>query len=170
MYNFVSKIKNAIVILVQLMITVPLIVLSVSICVILMITGEIKHTVKNWHVNIKSPFSSKWIGGSFGEGYFKLPIFTFIRFNAELIKLPEGAEVKLHFDKPYLAYREVPYRKYRYVKINFNLNNSEGGDFVCNHAHVNNRFFAIYEPDRQRHSFEEVSKGTKLILSLGILI
>ena len=157
-------------ILFSLVIMSPLIVLSVSICVILMIVGEIKHTVKNWHINIKNPFSSKWIKGAFGESYFKMPIFNFIRFNAELIKLPQGSEVKPHFDEPYLAYREVPYRKYRYVKINFNLINGKGGNFVCSQACVNNCFFAIYEPDRQRHSFEKVSKGTKLILSLGILI
>ena len=157
-------------ILFSLVIMSPLIVLSVSICATLMIIAEIKHAVKNWHINIKNPFSSKWISGSFGEGYFKLPIFTFIRFDAELIKLPKGSEVKPHFDESYTSYREIPYRKYHYVKINFNLRNSKGGDFICCNAYINNRFFAVYEPDIQNHAFERVSKGTKLVLSLGILI
>ena len=157
-------------ILFSLVIMSPLIVLCVSICAILMIVGEIKHTVKNWHINIKNPFSSKWIKGAFGESYFKLPILTFIRFNAELIKLPKGSEIIPHFDGSYPSYRDIPYRKYRYIKFNFNLKNTKGGDFICDNAYINNRFFAVYEPDIQNHAFDMVSKGTKLVLSFGILI
>ena len=157
-------------ILFSLLIMSPLIVLCVSICAILMIVGEIKHTVKNWHINIKNPFFPKWISGSFGEGYSKCPLFTFIRFNAELIKLPQGSEVKPHFDASYPSYRDIPYRKYRHIKLNFNLKNTKGGDFICDNAYINNRFFAVYEPDIQNHAFDRVSRGTKLVLSFGILV
>ena len=157
-------------ILFSLAIMSPLIVLSVSICTILMIVTEIKHMVKSWDVNIKNPLSYKWIKGSFGAGYSKLPIFTFIRFNAELIKLPQGSEVKPHFDESYTSYRDTPYRKYRYIKLNFNLKNTKGGNFICGNAYLNNRFFAIYEPDIQNHAFDRVSRGTKLVLSFGILV
>jgi len=157
-------------ILFSLLIMSPLIVLCVSMCTILMIVTEIKHMIKSWHIHIKNPFSSKWIKGSFSGGYFKLPIFTFIRFNAELIKLPKESSVEPHFDESYSSYRDMPCRRYRYIRLNFNLKNSKGGDFICSKAYINNRFLAIYEPDIQYHAFNRVSKGTKFILSFGILI
>ena len=148
----------------------PLIVLCICIGAIVVIATEIKYIFKNLHVNIKNPLSYKWIKGSFGAGYSKLPILTFIRFNAELIKLPQGSEVKPHFDESYSSYRDIPYRKYRYIKLNFNLKNTKGGNFICDNAYINNRFFAVYEPDIQNHAFDRVSKGTKLVLSFGILV
>ena len=81
-----------------------------------------------------------------------------------------SAEVKPHFDESYTSYRDTPYRKYRYIKLNFNLKNTKGGNFICGNAYINNRFFAVYEPDIQNHAFDRVSKGTKLVLSFGILV
>ena len=140
------------------------------ICSILVVTQEIRYMVRNWDFKIRNPFACKWTNGCFGQGYSKMSILRFVRFNVELIKLPEGSYIKPHFDAPYRSYREFPYRTYHHVKMNFNLQNSEGGDFICQGSHINNRFLAIYEPDRHEHSFEEVSKGTKFILSLGVLI
>jgi hypothetical protein len=147
----------------------PFIVISSLLCVVLVVIQELMYMISNWDFRVINPFSNQWKEASFGAGCLKQTVLNFIRFNVTLLKLPKGCYVDPHFDQPYRSNRYFLNSKYRCIKIYFTITNSEGGDFICKNAYVNNSFVCIYEPDMHRHSFTTVTRGTKRILSLTVL-
>jgi len=104
----------------------------------------------------------KWQQGRQGGGYKKFSIVMTkfpIPWDMHLLYIPSGAEIKLHIDSV---------EGYKMYRINIILKQAkEGGKFFCPGAILNWRRIKLFRPDIMSHGVTKVSKGERLVLSVG---
>jgi len=102
---------------------------------------------------------SRWLPGRQGTGYQKLPLLRLPAVDAYLLRFPEGSHVPRHVDP-------VPGR--RHWRLNVTLvAPGDGGEFVCGRAWRLGRRVTLFRPDRDVHSVTRVTRGTRVVLSVG---
>lgn len=108
-----------------------------------------------------------WEPGRQGTGYEKLKLLNYWKFFSErkwdiyLLRYPVGSGIPRHKD---------PVPDHRHYRLNIYLWNAQAGG-VPEHDGViiSNRFFTLFRPDLFGHSVTPVTKGTRYVLSLGLV-
>ena len=81
------------------------------------------------------------------------------KFDAYLIKFPQGSEIKPHTDKV---------RTGKHFRLNIVLKHAvEGGEFICENLIINYSRIKLFRPDVEQHQVLKIKKGTRYILSIG---
>ena len=103
-----------------------------------------------------------WERGRQKSGYDKMllcRIFSPFKFDAYLIKFPQGSEIKPHTDKV---------RTGKHFRLNIVLKHAEeGGEFICENLIINYSRIKLFRPDVEQHQVLKINKGTRYILSIG---
>lgn len=104
----------------------------------------------------------KWIKGRQGTGYMKMLIITSswpLKFDAYLLKFPEGTEIPPHKD---------PVNNFKHFRLNIIIKKAkQGGEFVCKKPIFSSSRIKLFRPDKSEHSVKKVKEGTRLLLSIG---
>lgn len=106
-----------------------------------------------------------WQGGRQQSGYGKMLIAEsanrILPFDIYLLKYPQGSEIPEHTD---------PVPKRRHVRINLVLKKARtGGVFSCTDPIFQTKRLNIFFSDRP-HQVSRIEEGSRLLLSIGILI
>jgi hypothetical protein len=103
-----------------------------------------------------------WIRGRIGDGYSKLKLWSFYRFDAWILKYPPGSHTGEHLDS-------VP-TGYKHYRLNIVLRKAEGKFFGADLFHIGDRVI-LFRPDKMWHSArnEATAKHTRYVLSVGWL-
>ena len=103
-----------------------------------------------------------WEGGRQQSGYKKMLLcrmFVPFKFDAYLIKFPQGSEIKPHTDKVKTG---------RHYRLNIVLKHAlKGGEFICEQPIINYSRIKLFRPDIKQHQVVKIEKGTRYILSIG---
>ncbi len=106
-----------------------------------------------------------WVNGRQAGGYDKMLLATAkwpLPFDLYLLRFPEGSFISEHKD---------PVVKGRHVRVNIVIRKAElGGEFVCKVCLLRIARIAIFRPDLQPHSVALIERGTRYVLSFGMLL
>lgn len=105
-----------------------------------------------------------WIDGRQGTGYKKIKLLESKKFlfDCYLLYFPEGSEIPPHRDP-------VP-QGYKHYRLNiFLVKAIEGGIFLCKNTIHSFSRFQLFRPDVEEHSVSKITKGYRLVLSIGWL-
>lgn len=104
----------------------------------------------------------KWSRGRQEGGYEKLPLLVSpvpIPFDVYLIRYKTGDYIAPHVD---------PVGAGRHYRLNLILTTAEvGGEFVCKNPIFETRRIKFFRPDVSEHAVTRITKGSRLILSVG---
>lgn len=103
-----------------------------------------------------------WERGRQKSGYDKMllcRIFAPFKFDAYLIKFPQGSEIKPHTDKV---------RPGKHFRLNIVLKHAEeGGEFICDNPIINYHRVKLFRHDIEQHQVSKIEKVSRYILSIG---
>ena len=100
----------------------------------------------------------KWQRGRQEGGYRVLPFLIQKRFDLYLIDYPVGAYIPPHRD---------PNPNGKHYRLNITLLKGEGGKFRCRRSIYSSERVQFFRPDENTHYVTPVTKGRRLVLSLG---
>lgn len=104
----------------------------------------------------------RWQQGRQSSGYSKMLLATLrwpIKFDAYLLKFPQGSEIAEHTD---------PVQQGKHYRLNIVLKAAQsGGEFQCENAIINTSRIKLFRPDVSPHSVTRVELGTRYLLSVG---
>lgn len=104
----------------------------------------------------------RWKGGRQNSGYEKMLLATSpfpVPFDLYLLRYKEGSYIPPHRD----AVKEK-----RHFRLNIVLKQAKrGGVFKCKDPIFETKRIKLFRPDKSEHSLTEVTKGSRLLLSLG---
>ncbi len=103
-----------------------------------------------------------WIEGRAGTGYYKFPLLksNLLKADCWLLKYPEGSYIPEHLD---------PVDSGKHYRLNVVLKGAIGGTFCCKNTILNwwNGRVVLFRPDIEKHQVTPITKGQRLVLSIG---
>lgn len=99
-----------------------------------------------------------WQSGRQPGGYRVLPLLARKRLDLYLIDYQVGAHIPPHRD---------PVPKGAHYRLNITLRKGSGGQFRCSKTIYSSDRIQLFRPDQNTHYVTPVTKGRRLILSLG---
>lgn len=106
----------------------------------------------------------KWELGRQGGEYLKHKIFnsTWFRIDCYLLKFPLHSVIRPHLDP-------AP-KGWNHYRINIVLKKAKaGGKFYCLYPIINWKRIKLFRPDISIHGVTKITKGQRLVLSIGWL-
>jgi len=104
----------------------------------------------------------RWKGGRGDTGYYKLALIEWPFMDAYILKYPAGAYLPPHRDPLFVA---------DHYRCNLVLQHAdEGGQFICNRMILKVWRLAIFRSDEATHEVTRVTRGTRVVLSLGLAV
>ena len=104
----------------------------------------------------------RWERGRQNSGYNKMLICGAIwpiKFDAYILKFPEGSEILAHTDKV---------KSGKHFRLNIVLKNAKiGGEFICDNPIFETKRIKLFRPDLSEHKVTKVRKGNRYLLSIG---
>jgi len=105
----------------------------------------------------------RWQEGRQSTGYEKMLLATAmlpLPFDLYLLRYRSGAAIPPHTD---------PVAGMWHFRANLAFGSYEGRRFVCGHCLMRIGPLAVFRPDLEVHSVTRVTRGTRWVLSLGIV-
>lgn len=107
----------------------------------------------------------RWQRGRQNSGYDKMLLCGAlwpIKFDAYLLRFPEGSEVPAHRDTV---------KEGKHYRLNLIVKKAQqGGEFICNDAIYSSSRIKLFRPDLCEHQVSKVIKGNRYLLSIGWVI
>jgi len=107
----------------------------------------------------------RWKQGRQETGYEKMLLLWSkipVPFDMYLLKYPEGSEIPPHVD-------EV--KKGKHYRLNIILKSAkEGGVFIVKNCIFETKRIKFFRPDVSEHSVTKITKGTRILFSLGFIL
>ena len=104
----------------------------------------------------------RWESGRQKSGYDKMLLCTSlwpIKFDAYLLKFPEGSEIAAHTDKVETG---------KHYRLNLVIKRAKiGGEFICSNPIFQSNRIKLFRPDVSEHQVTRVIKGNRYLLSIG---
>jgi len=104
----------------------------------------------------------RWERGRQKSGYDKMLLCGAIwpiKFDAYLLKFPQGSEIAPHTDKVESG---------KHYRLNIVLKSAdEGGEFICKDPIYETSRIKLFRPDACEHQVTKIEKGTRYLLSIG---
>jgi hypothetical protein len=106
----------------------------------------------------------RWERGRQKSGYDKMCLCWAmwpIKFDAYLLKFPEGSEIQPHTDQVVSG---------KHYRLNIVIKNAKiGGEFLCSNPIFETKWIKLFRPDISEHQVSKIVKGTRYLLSIGWL-
>lgn len=100
--------------------------------------------------------------GRQNTGYWKLKLFSFYFMDCYILYYPVNSYIPVHTDAV---------SKGKHYRLNCTIKKPEkGGNFIVEKSIFRTKRFTLFRPDIYKHELTKIESGTRIVLSIGVLL